>query len=109
MRLLGIDGAEAANEYRPEFMADCNQRFAVAPRPPEDAHRPVPQRRGELVLILSEHRVLAEGEAAAEDSPAEGRGQAGAGGHFCFALTMPQAPCTRQRRMLCSRLRSVRG
>ena len=57
MRLLGIDGAEAANEYLPEFMADYNRRFGVAPRLAEDAHRPVLHDAGELALILSEHHV----------------------------------------------------
>ena len=41
MRLRGIDGVEAGNAFLPSFMADCNMRFAVAPRCPEDAHRPV--------------------------------------------------------------------
>ena len=57
MRLLGIDGAGAANEYLPEFMADYNRRFGVAPRLAEDAHRPVTHDAGELALILSEHHV----------------------------------------------------
>ena len=55
MRLLGIDGAGAANECLPEFMADCNRRFAVAPLLADDAHRPVLHDAGELALILSEH------------------------------------------------------
>ena len=55
MRLLGIDGAGAANEYLPEFMADYNRRFAVAPLLADDAHRPVLHDAGELALILSEH------------------------------------------------------
>ena len=57
MRLRGIGGMEAANAYLPEFMADYNRRFAVAPREAEDAHRPVPHSAGELALILCEHHV----------------------------------------------------
>ena len=41
MRLRGIDGMAAGNAYLPEFMADFNGRFAVAPRDPADAHRKV--------------------------------------------------------------------
>ncbi len=54
MRLRGIDGMEAANAYLPEFMADHNRRFAVAPREAEDAHRPVLHNAEELDLILCE-------------------------------------------------------
>ena len=54
MRLRGIDGMEAANAYLPEFMADHNRRFAVAPREAEDAHRPVLHDAEELDLILCE-------------------------------------------------------
>ena len=39
MRLRGIDGMAADNAYLPEFMADFNRRFAVAPRNAEDALR----------------------------------------------------------------------
>ena len=41
MRLRGIDDMAAGNAYLPEFMADFNRRFAVAPRNPADAHREV--------------------------------------------------------------------
>ena len=41
MRLRGIDDMEAGNAYLPEFMADFNRRFAVAPRNAADAHREV--------------------------------------------------------------------
>ncbi len=54
MRLRGIGGMEAANAYLPEFMADHNRRFAVAPREAEDAHRPVLHDAEELDLILCE-------------------------------------------------------
>ena len=57
MRLRGIDDMEAANAYLPEFAAEHNRRFAVAPREAEDAHRPVLHDADELALILSEHHV----------------------------------------------------
>ena len=38
----GHDDMESANAYLPEYMADYNRRFAVAPREPGDAHREVP-------------------------------------------------------------------
>ena len=57
MRLRGIGGMEAANAYLPEFVAEHNRRFAVAPREAEDAHRTVLHDADELALILSEHHV----------------------------------------------------
>ena len=57
MRLRGIDGMAAGNAYLPEFMADFNRRFAVAPRNAEDAHREVPHDARELDLILCEQHV----------------------------------------------------
>ena len=45
----------AGNAYLPEFMADFNRRFAVAPRNPEDAPRGVLHDAAELDLILCEH------------------------------------------------------
>ena len=57
MRLRGIDDMAAGNAYLPEFMADFNRRFAVAPRNPADAHRKVLHDAAELGLILCEqHR-----------------------------------------------------
>lgn len=41
MRLQGISGLKAGNEFVPQFMADFNQRFAVVPADPRDAHRPL--------------------------------------------------------------------
>ena len=55
MRLRGIGDIGAGNAYLPEFMADFNRRFAVAPRNPEDAHRAVLHDAAELDLILCEH------------------------------------------------------
>ena len=54
MRLRGISDMAAGNAYLPEFMADFNRRFAVAPRNPEDAHRAVLHDARELDLILCE-------------------------------------------------------
>ena len=55
MRLRGICDMEADNAYLPEFMADFNRRFAVAPRNPAEAHREVLRDAAELDLILCEH------------------------------------------------------
>ncbi len=41
MRLRGSSGIAAGNAYAPEFIVDFNRRFAVLPRDPEDAHRPL--------------------------------------------------------------------
>ena len=54
MRLRGIGDLAAGNAYLPEFMADFNQRFAVAPRNPEDAYRKVLHDAAELDLIFCE-------------------------------------------------------
>ena len=57
MRLRGISDMAAGNAYLPEFMADFNRRFAVAPRNREDAHRAVLRDAAELDLILcAQHR-----------------------------------------------------
>ena len=52
LRLRGISGMEAANAFLPKFIGDYNRRFAVAPREPADAHRPVLHGADELALIL---------------------------------------------------------
>ena len=54
LRLRGINDLESANVYLPEFMADFNRRFAVAPSSGEDAHRPLMHRPRELDLLLAE-------------------------------------------------------
>jgi transposase len=61
LRLRSISSMAAANLYLPEFIAEYNQRFAVAARSPESAHRPL--RKGEAlerILTLSDHRVLSK-------------------------------------------------
>ena len=55
LRLRGIDDMEAANAFLPEYMADYNRRFAVAPREPGDAHREAPHDAAELDLIHCPH------------------------------------------------------
>ena len=54
LRLRGINDMESANAYLPEFIADFNQRFAVAPSSEDDAHRPLLHSPRELDLLLSE-------------------------------------------------------
>ena len=41
LRLAGISSVEAGNGFLPGFMARFNARFAVAPAPPNDLHRPL--------------------------------------------------------------------
>ena len=55
LRLRGVSDMESANAYLPEYMADYNRRFAVAPREPGDAHREVPHDDVELDLIHCLH------------------------------------------------------
>jgi hypothetical protein len=61
LRLRGIGTVTAANAYLPEFIADYNQRFAVAPRSAESAHRPLTKGEDlERVLTLCERRTLSK-------------------------------------------------
>lgn len=62
MRLLGIDSLEAANDYLPRFIAFFNERFAVAPRSAQDAHRPLLHSSRALDLLLAEQstRILSK-------------------------------------------------
>jgi hypothetical protein len=61
LRPHGISSAEEAAAYPPEFIADYNRRFEVAPRSSEDAHRPLAATE-DLGRILSwcEQRVLSK-------------------------------------------------
>jgi transposase len=52
LRLRGISDMETANAYLPQFQAELNRRFAVAPRQPEDAHRPL-RTTDDLTRILA--------------------------------------------------------
>jgi transposase len=61
LRLQGISSMARANAYLPKFIKDYNQRFGVAPRCTESAHRPL--QRGEdldRVLTLCERRTLSK-------------------------------------------------
>lgn len=61
MRLRGISSMAAGNAYLPEFIADFNARFAVVPRNPEDAHRPLlPHEDLTRILTIQEPRVLSK-------------------------------------------------
>ena len=61
LRLRGLGTVAAANAYLPEFIADYNQRFAVAPRSPESAHRALAKGEDlERMLTLCERRTLSK-------------------------------------------------
>ena len=53
MRLKGISDIPAANDFLPEFMEDYNNRFAVEPANPNDAHRSLIPDEQTLNLIFS--------------------------------------------------------
>lgn len=53
MRLLGISDIDTANAYLPTYMKEHNERFAVEPKSPEDAHRKVLPTDEEINLIFS--------------------------------------------------------
>ena len=55
LRLRGISDIESANAFLPEFIKGYNQRFAVPPQNPTDAHRPLLHSIEELALILCLH------------------------------------------------------
>jgi len=61
LRLRRISSMATANAYLPEFIKEYNDRFAVAPRSAESAHRPL--QTGEdldRVLVLCERRTLSK-------------------------------------------------
>lgn len=61
MRLRGISTQADGNAYLPTFMADFDARFAVPPRNPEDAHRPLlAQDDLARILTVQETRVLSK-------------------------------------------------
>lgn len=61
MRLRGIASMAAGNAYLPEFIADFDARFGVAPRHPEDAHRPLlPHEDLTRILTIQDSRVLSK-------------------------------------------------
>lgn len=53
LRLQGISDIDTANAFLPGFIQHYNQRFAVSPQNPNDAHRPLLHGAEELALILS--------------------------------------------------------
>jgi hypothetical protein len=53
LRLRGISTIDEANAFAPEYLADHNRRFAVAPKDPTDAHQPFSQY--DLTRIFSIH------------------------------------------------------
>ncbi len=55
LRLQGISAIEQANQYLPTFIKHYNQRFAVEPRSPIDAHRQILHNKIEIKQILSIH------------------------------------------------------
>jgi len=56
LRLRGISDIDSANAFLPEFRADFNHRFAVAPRSNHDAHRPL-LKTDNLDLILTHQKI----------------------------------------------------
>ena len=55
LRLRGIDDIQSANAFLPEFITDYNQRFSVAPKTSQNAHRNLLHDSAALNLILSLH------------------------------------------------------
>jgi transposase len=61
LRLRAISSMEGANAYLPLFIEEYNSRFAVGPRSPEDAHRPLePSEDLDRILALVERRTLSK-------------------------------------------------
>ncbi len=61
LRLRHISQMADGNAYLPQFIADFNRRFAVPPRSPHDAHRPLLKtERLETILAWQEPRILSK-------------------------------------------------
>jgi len=62
MRLCGVAGIEAANAFAPRFIAIWNDKFAVPPANPANAHRPWTDTEAALddALARREQRVLSK-------------------------------------------------
>jgi len=58
LRLAGATTVDAARAFVPEFLADFQRRFAVAPRDPQPAWRPAPATL-DRILACRYHRVVA--------------------------------------------------
>ena len=52
LRLAGISDMQTANAFLPRYIAEHNQRFAVVPQSPVDAHRPLTMTHDQLEQIL---------------------------------------------------------
>ena len=75
LRLRGIDDIESANAFLPEFIADY-QRFSVAPKTPQNAHRLLDSAALNLILpsIPPESSAAISPAVTAAASTDEGRG-----------------------------------
>lgn len=61
LRLRGISTIKEANKYLPEFIKKFNQKFAVRPKNPEDAHRPLLLTENlEQILVKKYTRILSK-------------------------------------------------
>lgn len=61
LRLGGVSDMDSANAFLPEFRADFNRRFAVAPRSSHDAHRPLLKTENlDLILTHQQTRTLSK-------------------------------------------------
>lgn len=61
MRLLKISTLEEANAFLPTYIEDHNRRFAVAPKDPNNAHRPLLLEQDlDLIFTIQEFRQLSK-------------------------------------------------
>ena len=61
MRLQGVSGIAAGNEFAPLFLVDFNQRFAVVPADPRDVHRPpLPNDDLDVIFTRQDTRTLSK-------------------------------------------------
>lgn len=61
LRLQGISTPEEANVWLPEYIAEYNHRFAISPRSPVDAHRPLSASdQLDRILCRKEERTLSK-------------------------------------------------
>jgi transposase len=61
LRLKGISTTEEANQYLPQFIKSFNQKFAVAPRSGENAHRKLTKMDDlEKILVVKNQRTLSK-------------------------------------------------
>ena len=61
MRLLNISTIEEANAFLPAYIEDHNRRFAVLPKDPNNAHRPLLSEHNlDLIFTIQEFRQLSK-------------------------------------------------